>query len=95
MTGAPLPPGWAIGWRKRTKAAPVLDQRLLDGPGGCRVVAVKAADGWRFMAWGPDRAASWSYQDWRAGKAPHWSGEEPREHYPRGHSIPQPCLLLR
>lgn len=80
----PLPPGWTAG----------ADRRLLDGPGGVRVTAVKAGDGWRFLAWGPDRSAGWDYRAWRDGRAPHWSGEEPAVHYPRGHSIPQPALLL-
>lgn len=89
-----LPPGWTFGFCKRVKAPPVLDRRLQDGPGGCRVVAVKAGDGWRFMAWGPDRAAGWDYRAWRDGKVPHWSGQDPRPHYERGESIPQPSLLF-
>jgi hypothetical protein len=89
-----LPPGWSFGSRTRIKAPPVPDRRLQDGPGGYRVVAVRAGDGWRFMAWGPDRSAGWSYRDWRDGKCPHWSGQDPKTHYPRGESIPQPSLLL-
>lgn len=91
---ARLPAGWSFGARRRRTAGPLLDRRLLDGPGGCRVTAVRAADGWRFMAWSRDRSAGWSYRDWQNGKIAHWSGMEPREHYPRGTSVPQPSELI-
>lgn len=61
---------------------------------GARVVACKGANGYCFLAYGPDRAAGWDYRAWRSGQIPHWSGEEPKARYRRGEAIPQPRAFL-
>mgnify|MGYP000157892908 CR=1 FL=1 len=43
---------------------------------------------------GPLPFEGWDYRAWRDGRAPHWSGQDPKVHYSRGESIPQPSLLL-
>lgn len=88
MTRTALPAGWQTGFSRRVKGPPLPDRRVLDGPGGARVVCMKAADGWRYLAYGADRSAGWDYRRWASGEIPHWSGEEPKAHYARGETIP-------
>jgi hypothetical protein len=92
---ADLPPGWTFGSRRVGRdQPPTLDRRLQDGPGGCRVVAVRVGDGWRFVAWGPVVAPDWSYREWSNGRAAHWSGREPAVHYARGQAMAERSACL-
>lgn len=61
---------------------------------GYRVQAVRVGDGWRFSAWGPDRAPGWSYRDFSNGRCAYWAGDAVRERYAVGEAIPQRCVLL-
>ncbi|MFP4063369.1 MAG: hypothetical protein ACLFS2_11325 [Halochromatium sp.] len=61
---------------------------------GARVAACKGAAGWRYLAYGPDRAVGWSYRAWNNGSIPHWSGQEPAIRYALGDAIPQRRALL-
>jgi hypothetical protein len=82
------PPAEPLRWTKSS------DGPWQDADTGHRVTATRGADGWRFVAWGPDQAAGWSYRDWSNGKAPHWSGSEPKARYAVGEHIPQRRVLL-
>lgn len=74
----------SITW-ERSESGPWWDANT-----GHRILAMRRADGWAYLALGPDRSAGWSYRAWSSGAGPHWSGQEPREHYARGEHIPQP-----
>ncbi|MEA3641855.1 MAG: hypothetical protein VBE63_18240 [Lamprobacter sp.] len=49
---------------------------------------------YRYLAYGPDRAAGWSYRAWSNGSAKHWSGQQPPIRYALGERIPQARELL-
>lgn len=66
---------------------------------GARVAkcGYQGADGalaYRYLAYGPDRAAGWQYRTWSNGTAKHWSGTEPPIRYALGEPIPQRYPLL-
>ena len=63
---------------------------------GHTVCAAKTPEGWRYTAWGPDRAPEgWQYRAWANGTMDHWAGQDgARVTYPVGHTIPQRHPML-
>ena len=60
----------------------------------CGYIGADGALAYRYLAYGPDRAAGWSYRAWSSGSAKHWSGTEPPIRYAQGEPIPQRYPLL-
>lgn len=61
---------------------------------GYSLTAIRGAAGWKFSAWGPDKAPGWSYRDFANGLIPHWAGDAHKAHYALGEQIPQRFELL-
>ena len=60
----------------------------------CGYIGADGVLAYRYLAYGPDRAAGWSYRAWSSGSAKHWSGTEPPIRYAQGERIEQPRPFL-